>query len=263
MLPISTGHIMQHKPKKAKDSFYLSEERAFLDGPRDRFKELWFTFKVQYNFIRAFRKLHFVGPCVTVFGSARFNEGNPYYKKAEEVGKALTELGFAVMTGGGPGIMEAANKGAYLNNGYSIGCNIILPKEQEPNPYLHKWVNIPYFFVRKFILLKYSYAFVVMPGGVGTLDELFESLTLIQTKMIHHFPVVLFGKEYHKELYEHIQVMAENESIDKEDMDLLFVTDSVDEMVEHLREYAVAKFGLVKTPMKTRWWFGERAPKIT
>jgi uncharacterized protein (TIGR00730 family) len=243
-----------------KNGFYLSEERTFLEGPRNRFKELWFTFKVQYNFIRAFRKLHFIGPCVTVFGSARFEPDNLYYKKAEEVGKALSELGFAVMTGGGPGIMEAANKGAYMNGGYSIGCNIVLPREQQANPYLHKWIDIPYFFVRKFILLKYSFAFVVMPGGIGTLDELFEALTLIQTKMIKHFPVVLFGKEYHKELYHHIQIMAENESIDQEDMKLLFLTDSVEEMVHHLKIHAVKKFGLVRKPIKTRWWLGETKP---
>tara|TARA_R110000868_G_scaffold86347_8_gene242208 strand:+ start:2728 stop:3492 length:765 start_codon:yes stop_codon:yes gene_type:complete len=251
---------MAKSGKKGNNSFYLSEERAFLDGPRSRFKELWFTFKVQYHFINAFRKLHFVGPCVTVFGSARFEESNLYYQKAEEVGKALTELGFAVMTGGGPGIMEAANKGAFLNNGYSIGCNIILPHEQKANPYLHKWIDIRYFFVRKFILLKYSYAFVVMPGGIGTLDELFEALTLIQTKMILNFPVVLFGKEYHKELYHHIQIMAEKESISQEDMKLLFITDSVDEMKKHLQEHAVNKFGLIKKPIKTKWWFGESAP---
>ncbi len=252
---------MQDKPKIDSKTFYLSEERAFLDGPRNRFKELLFTFKVQYHFIRAFRRLHFIGPCVTVFGSARFDEKNIHYKQAVKVGKALSELGFAVMTGGGPGIMEAANKGAYLNKGYSIGCNIILPLEQEPNPYLHKWINIPYFFVRKFLLLKYSYAFVVMPGGIGTLDELFEAMTLIQTKMIHHFPVVLFGKEYHKELYDHIKMMSENESISQEDMNLLFLTDSVEEMTEHLKEYAIKKFGLIKKPMETRWWFGEAKPK--
>ena len=238
-------------------SHYLSEEKSFLEGPRNRFKELWFTFKVQYHFIKAFRKLHFIGPCVTVFGSARFENDNPYYKQAEAVGKVLTEMGFTVMTGGGPGIMEAANKGAYLNGGYSVGCNIILPEEQHANPFLHKWIDIPYFFVRKFLLMKYSYAFVVMPGGIGTLDELFESLTLIQTKIINHFPVIIFGKAYHKELYEHIQLMAENESIAPEDMDLLFMTDSVEEMREHLQEHAVRKFGLVKKPIKTRWWLGE------
>jgi len=248
---------MLKKKTNTNQTFYLEEEQAFLEGPRNRFKELWFTFKVQYHFIRAFRKLHFIGPCVTVFGSARFDSTNSFYLKVVEVGKALSELGFAVMTGGGPGIMEAANKGAFENNGYSVGCNIILPFEQKINPYLHKWVDIPYFFVRKFVLLKYSYAFVVMPGGVGTLDELFEALTLIQTKMILHFPVILFGKEYHKELYEHIQHMAANESISQEDMNLLFITDSVSEMVEHLKIHAVKKFGLVKKPLNTRWWFGE------
>jgi len=251
---------MQERIKKGANPLFLREERAFLEGSRNRFKELWFTFKVQYQFIRAFRKLHFIGPCVTVFGSARFGQDNRYYKYAEEVGKALSEMGFAVMTGGGPGIMEAANKGSYLNNGHSIGCNIILPHEQEPNPYLHKWINIPYFFVRKFLLLKYSYAFVVMPGGIGTLDELFEAVTLIQTKMIYNFPVIIFGKEYHQELYHHIKIMAENESISKEDMDLMFLTDSVVEMKEHLNEYAVKRFGLIKKPMKTRWWFGEPKP---
>ncbi|RNL75310.1 TIGR00730 family Rossman fold protein, partial [Sinomicrobium pectinilyticum] len=163
--------------------------------------------------------------------------------------------------GGGPGIMEAANKGAYENGGYSVGCNIILPSEQGANPYLHKWIDIPYFFVRKFLLIKYSYAFVVMPGGIGTLDELFEALTLIQTKMINHFPVVLFGKEYHRELYEHIQLMAKNESIDREDMELLFITDSVEEMSIHLNTHAIQKFGLVKKTYKTRWWLGEYPDK--
>lgn len=241
---------------------YLTEESSFLQGPRNRLKELWFTFKVQYYFIKAFRKLHFIGPCVTVFGSARFDENNFFYKKAEEVGAALAKLGFTVMTGGGSGIMEAANKGANQAGGYSVGCNIVLPKEQKPNAYLHKWINIPYFFVRKFLLMKYSFGFVVMPGGVGTLDELFEALTLIHTKMIKNFPIVLFGKEYHKELYHHIKLMAKNESIDKEDMKLLFMTDSVGEMITHLKIHAVKKFGLKNKSYKFKWWFGElRAPK--
>ena len=241
----------------------LTTERHYLEGPKDRLRELWFTLKVAYHFVRGFRKLHFVGPCVTVFGSARFTPDNPYYQQAEEVGKTLAAMGFTVMTGGGPGIMEAANRGAYLNQGYSIGCNIVLPHEQKPNPYLHKWINIPYFFVRKFLLIKYSYAFVVMPGGIGTLDELFESLTLIQTRVIKNFPVVLFGSEYHKELYHHIQVMCKNESIAPEDMKLLFMTDSVEEMRHHLQEHAVQRFGLVKRPIKSRWWLGEgnRNPK--
>ena len=239
------------------NNHYLTDERSFLQGPRDRFKEFLFTLKVQYNFIKAFRKLHFIGPCVTVFGSARFGEDNDYYKQAVKVGASLSKLGFTVMTGGGPGIMEAANKGAYTTGGYSVGCNIVLPHEQKPNPYLHKWINIPYFFVRKFLLLKYSYAFIVMPGGIGTLDELFEALTLIQTNMIKNFPVVIFGKEYHKELYQHILIMAKNESISDEDMKLLFITDSIKEMENHLKIHAVKKFGLIKKTYKTKWWFVE------
>ena len=243
--------------KKHHKNYLTAEESSFLQGPRNRLKELWFTFKVQYHFIKAFRKLHFIGPCVTVFGSARFGATNLYYKKAEEVGAALANLGFTVMTGGGSGIMEAANKGAYEAGGYSVGCNIVLPKEQKPNAYLHKWINIPYFFIRKFLLMKYSFGFVVMPGGIGTLDELFEALTLIHTKMIKNFPIVIFGKEYHKELYHHIKLMAKNESIDKTDMKLLFLTDSVDELIAHLKVHAVKEFGLKEKSHKGKWLFGE------
>ena len=201
--------------------------------------------------------MHFIGPCVTVFGSARFEADNPYYQQAEKVGAALAKLGFTVMTGGGPGIMEAANRGAFEAGGYSVGCNIILSFEQKPNQYLHKWISIRYFFVRKFLLIKYSYAFVVMPGGMGTLDELFESITLIQTKMIKDFPIVIFGSEYHKELSHHIEIMAKNESIDEEDMQLLFITDSVEEMTKHIQTHAIKKFKLVKKQQKARRWFGE------
>ncbi|MBD0778397.1 TIGR00730 family Rossman fold protein [Maribacter sp. ANRC-HE7] len=239
-----------------------TEESLFLKGPLSRFKELFFTFRVMFSFIKGFRKMHFIGPCVTVFGSARFDESNPYYIKAEAVGASLANLGFTTMTGGGPGIMEAANKGAYEAGGYSVGCNIILPFEQKPNPYLHKWIDIRYFFVRKFLLIKYSYAFVVMPGGMGTLDELFESITLIQTKMIQDFPVVIFGTEYHKELWQHIKIMAENESISPEDMKLLFVTDSVEDMAEHIKTYSIKKFKLVKKEQKPKWWFGESNQKV-
>lgn len=128
----------------------FKEESLFVRGPLSRFRELLFSFKVQYNFIRAFRKMHFVGPCVTVFGSARFKKNSPNYKNTEKIGAALAELGFTVMTGGGSGIMEAANKGAYEAEGYSVGCNIILPFEQKPNHYFHKWINIPYFLYEKF-----------------------------------------------------------------------------------------------------------------
>lgn len=235
-----------------------TDESLFLKGPLSRFKELFFAFRVFFSFIKAFRKMHFIGPSVTVFGSARFDESTPYYKKTEKVGAALAKMGFTVMTGGGPGLMEAANKGAYEAGGYSVGCNIVLPKEQEPNPYLHKWIDIKYFFVRKFLLLKYSYALVVAPGGIGTLDEFFETLTLIQTKMIANFPVVIFGKEYHKDLYKHIQAMAENGSIDKSDLDLFLFTDSIEEMVAYIDENSVKKFGLIKKEYKVNWLFGEK-----
>lgn len=235
----------------------IKDENLFVRGPLSRFNELTFAFKVFFNFIKAFRKMHFVGPCVTVFGSARFTNDSAHYKNAEMIGAALAKTGFTVMTGGGPGIMEAANKGAFEAGGYSVGCNIILPFEQKQNPYLHKWIDIPYFFLRKVILVKYSYAFVVMPGGIGTLDELFEALTLIQTKVIQDFPVVIFDSIYHKELCQHIQIMAQNESISPEDMKLLFVTDSVEELISHIEQYAIKKFGLIKNQVKPKWWLGE------
>ncbi|WP_339837121.1 TIGR00730 family Rossman fold protein [uncultured Maribacter sp.] len=233
------------------------DESLFVRGPLSRFKELSFAFKVFFSFIKAFRKMHFIGPCVTVFGSARFTKSSEHYKNAEKIGAALAKTGFTVMTGGGPGVMEAANKGAFEAGGNSVGCNIILPFEQNPNPYLDKWINIPYFFLRRVILVKYSYAFVVMPGGIGTLDELFEALTLIQTKVIQDFPVVIFDSEYHKELCEHIQLMAENESISPEDMKLLFVTDSVEDVIKHIETYSIKKFGLVPKQSKPKWWLGE------
>ena len=226
----------QNKIKLSKD------ESLFVRGPLSRYKELTFAFKVFFNFIKAFRKMHFIGPCVTVFGSARFTKDSEHYINAEKIGAALAKTGFTVMTGGGPGIMEAANKGAFEAGGNSVGCNIILPFEQKPNPYLHKWIDIPYFFLRKVILIKYSYAFVVMPGGIGTLDELFEALTLIQTKVIQNFPVVIFDSEYHRELCHHIHLMAENESISPEDMKLLFVTDSIGDLITHIEKFSIKEW---------------------
>ncbi len=225
---------------------YSQSERRFLEGPRSRLKEFLFTLKVIKDFINGFRALHFVGPCVTVFGSARFDENHFYYQKAKEIGAGITELGFAVLTGGGPGIMEAANRGAFENNGRSIGCNVVLPHEQKENPYLHKWVNIRYFFVRKTLLIKYSYAFVIMPGGWGTMDELFEALTLIQTGKIKNFPVVIFGKEYWKNLIELMDDMVKKETISAPDLDLLLITDSVEETIAHIKKYSVQKFELKK-----------------
>ena len=181
------------------------EERFFLEGPRSRGSELKSLLTIVAEFIRGFRALHFVGPCVTVFGSARFKEDHPYYALARTVGQRLAQLGFTVMTGGGPGIMEAANRGAKEAGGRSVGCNIVLPEEQKPNPYLDRWVTFRHFFVRKVMLVKYSYAFVVMPGGIGTLDEFFETLTLIQTKKIESFPVILFVKDYWRPLVEFLE----------------------------------------------------------
>ncbi|MCX6140395.1 MAG: TIGR00730 family Rossman fold protein [Candidatus Kapabacteria bacterium] len=176
-----------------------TKEREFLDGPHSRLREFGFVIRVLREFIRGFRVLHFLGPCITVFGSARFPEGHEYYEKAREVGGRLAEMRFTVLTGGGPGIMEAANRGAKEAGGTSVGLNIELPFEQHANPWLDVMIEFEHFFVRKVMLVKYSMGFVVMPGGFGTMDELFEAVTLMQTKKITHFPVVLMGKSYYQE----------------------------------------------------------------
>lgn len=226
-------------------SRYSQSERSFLEGPRSRRKEFLFTFKVLQEFIRGFRKLHFLGPCITVFGSARFKEDHVYYQQAREIGARLSDLGFAVMTGGGPGIMEAANRGAFENNGLSVGCNIALPHEQKENNYLHKSVDFHYFFVRKILLVKYSYGFVIMPGGWGTMDEMFEALTLIQTGKIKEFPVVLFGKTYWKNLIELIQDMITHKTVSETELkEYLLITDSIDDAMEHIKKHAIHKFEL-------------------
>ncbi len=231
-----------------------SEERYFLEGPHARKSELWMLLRILKEFIAGFRALHFVGPCVTVFGSARFTEEHPYYALARRVGYGLSQLGFTVMTGGGPGIMEAANRGAKEAGGQSIGCNILLPREQKPNPYLDRWIDFRYFFVRKVMLVKYSYAFIVMPGGFGTMDELFETLTLIQTKKIENFPLVLMGTDYWQPLVEFLNRMVEARTIDAADMRSLLITDSVDEAMAHVQKYATERFGLRrrKAPVRSR-----------
>ena len=155
-------------------------------------------------------------------------------------------MGFTVMTGGGPGIMEAANRGAFEHGGKSVGCNIHLPMEQQPNKYMQKWITFDYFFLRKAMLLKYSYAFIVMPGGFGTMDELFNTLTLIQTKSFTQFPVVLFGKSYYQSLVEMIRKMVNEETILNEDLDLLLVTDDIDEAMNHINTYISDNYNLIK-----------------
>ena len=219
-------------------------DRVLLEGPHSRFQELRLLVRAGRDFIRAFRAMHFVGPCVTVFGSARFDEQHRYYALAREVGAALAKVGFTVMTGGGPGIMEAANRGARDAGGLSVGCNIELPFEQEPNKYLDRWVTTRYFWVRKVVLVKYSYAFIVMPGGFGTLDELTEALTLIQTRKILQFPIVLMGKDYWAPFMAMVKTMVEEGTISAADLDLTLLTDSVAEAMAHIELHAVEHFGL-------------------
>lgn len=223
-----------------------SDEQLFLEGPRSRTQEFIFSLKVIFEFIQGFRKFHFLGPCATVFGSARFKEGHVYYDMTRKMGKELAQLGFTVMTGGGPGLMEAANRGAKEANGKSVGCNITLPMEQQHNNYLDKWVQMEYFFVRKVLLTKYSYAFIVMPGGYGTLDEFFESLTLIQTHKTKNFPIVVMGIEYHSELIKHIDNMEKSGTISPEDKKLFLFTDNVQEAIKHIEIKAIQKFDLKK-----------------
>lgn len=231
----------------------------YLEGPKSRRFEFLFVLEVFWEFVKGLRALHFVGPCVTVFGSARFKEGSVYYEQARELGKRVSlDLGLTVMTGGGPGIMEAANRGAFEAGGRSVGCNIILPHEQNENPYMHKWVKMKYFFIRKVLLVKYSYAFVIMPGGVGTMDELFETLTLIQTGSIHHFPMVLIGKSYYEPLIMMLKKMVESGTISPQDLDLLKITDDLDEAILHIRQYLTINFKIQKRH-KPIWWLLEKS----
>jgi hypothetical protein len=232
-------------------------EISFLQGPRSRWEDFKMVVKVAVEFIRGFRALHFVGPCATVFGSARYGEDSPYYQLTRELSGEIARMGLTIMTGGGPGIMEAANRGAREAGGRSVGCNIKLPMEQRPNPYLDKWVDIRYFFVRKTLLIKYSYVFVIMPGGFGTLDELFEAMTLIQTRKIKEFPVIIFCKDFHKDLLEHIERMKERKTISPEDLSLFLVTDSIEEAVEHIRK-SIRQFGLKPSKSRPLPWLFEK-----
>jgi uncharacterized protein (TIGR00730 family) len=250
------------------------DEGRFLAGPQPRRAELRRLGRIVLDFIRGFRALHFVGPCVTVFGSARFREDHRYYALAREVGHRLALAGFTVMTGGGPGVMEAANRGARDAGGCSVGCNIVLPQEQKPNPYLDLFVEFRYFFVRKVMLVKYSYAFVVLPGGFGTMDEIFECATLIQTGKIKNFPLVLMGTEYWRPLLDFLGgVMVKEGTVSPGDPARILATDSVDEAVERILAAARNEFGLKWEPSapvpplaqqsrpEPRWYLGESAAK--
>jgi uncharacterized protein (TIGR00730 family) len=236
------------------------QEELFLQGPRTRSFELLRLARIMLEFFKGFRELHFVGPCVTVFGSARFKEDHLYYNLARQMGQLLAHAGFTVITGGGPGIMEAANRGAKEGGGPSIGCNITLPMEQKPNPYLDRFIEFRYFFVRKVMLAKYSYAFVALPGGFGTLDEFFEIATLVQTGKIRNFPIILIGEDFWAPLMTFMRErLVAVGTIDQADYDRIVVTDSPDYAMKHIANAAVNEFGFQWRPrVKPRWYLGER-----
>ena len=207
-----------------------NEEKRFLSGSRDNPRELATAGRVFLEFVRGFESLKGLGRCVTVFGSARFEEDHRYYDLARNLGGELAKAGFAVMTGGGPGVMEAANRGAQEAGGVSVGCDIQLPQEQEPNPYLDRFVEFEYFFVRKVMLVKYSQAFVVMPGGLGTMDEVFETATLIQTGKIERFPIIVMGSEFWEPIRNFTTgSMLREGTVSESDREFFTMTDSVDE----------------------------------
>jgi len=224
-------------------------EARFLLGPQSRLAELRRAINIFFEFMRGFRTYQFVGPCVTVFGSARFDEDSEHYQRARETGRLLAEAGFTVMTGGGPGIMEAANRGAKDAGGMSVGCNIELPFEQGVNPYMDTYMTFEHFYVRKVMLLKYSFAFIAMPGGFGTFDEVFETALLVQTRKIQDFPIVLMGSEFWQPV---IDVLREDlvplGTIDPDDVDILTLTDSPEEAVASIRGIAMERFGLTEGP---------------
>ncbi len=235
-----------------------AEERFFLEGPHSRWSELMRAFRIFSELIRGFRRLHFVGPCVTVFGSARFSDSHPYYQLGRQIGAELAKAGFTVMTGGGPGVMEAANRGAKEAGGRSVGCNIVLPREQTPNAYLDDFVEFKYFFIRKLMLAKYSYAFVALPGGYGTMDELFEICTLVQTGKVERFPIVLSGVDYWQPMIEFLKnTMVHSGTIDQSDVDRFIVSDSPSEIAQQVSEIAMNHFGLKRRTMKPHWWIME------
>ena len=217
--------------------------RAFKEKNWNAIKtsDSWQIFKIMSEFVHGFEAMSKIGPCVSVFGSARTKPDNKYYMQAEEIGYLLTQSGYGVISGGGPGIMEAANKGAAKGEGKSVGLNIELPFEQSSNPYIDndKLINFDYFFVRKVMFVKYAQGFIVLPGGVGTLDELFEAITLIQTEKIGKFPIVLLGKTYWDGLLVWIKevMLAKEQNISIEDLDLINVVDTPLEAVDIINDF--------------------------
>ncbi len=224
-------------------------ELRFLEGPQSRSFELGRVLRIAGEFFRGFRRLHFAGPCVTVFGSARFPEENRYYELARETSGLLAKEGLTIMTGGGPGIMEAANRGAREAGGRSIAATIELPHEQSSNPYLDLEIPFHYFFVRKVMLVKYSYAFIVMPGGFGTLDELFEIATLVQTRKVVDFPIVLMGTDFWRPMLDFLRErMIPEGTISPDDPDRLILTDDPEEATKLVADIASSRFGITRGP---------------
>jgi uncharacterized protein (TIGR00730 family) len=254
------------KPRRLAISHPSDSQRAehrFLEGPKGRLFELRRAFRIMGELIRGFRTLHFLGPCVTFFGSARFDEEHNYYRLARASAALIASDGWTIVTGGGPGIMEAANRGARDVGGRSVGCNIVLPIEQVPNPYLDVMLEFRYFFIRKLMLVKYSHAFIAMPGGLGTLDEVFEILTLIQTGKVSEFPVILMGKAYWAPVLEFMfETMQEQRTVTADELEHLIVTDEPEEALVHIRRSAQRHFGSLRPPAGVRpWrWLGERTP---
>ena len=233
--------------KEEKIQKALEEEHRIIKAFKDKdwaeikSSDSWVIFKVMSEFVEGFEKLAKIGPCVTIFGSARIKPDNPYYKMAEEIAYLLVQQGYGVITGGGPGIMEAGNKGANRASGKSVGLNIVLPFEQTHNPFIDndKIIHFDYFFVRKTMFIKYSQGFVVMPGGFGTLDELFEAITLIQTKKIGRFPIILVGKAYWSGLIDWIKdtMINKEHNASEEDLNLFSVVDNPTEAVKVIDDF--------------------------
>ena len=213
-------------------------EKIFLKGRQGRGEDLESAVRYFLEFLKGFEFMEAGGPCVTIFGSARFKEGHPHYELARELGGALARAGYSVMTGGGPGIMEAANRGAKEAGGLSIGCNITLPLEQKPNPYVDRFIEFEHFFVRKVMLVKYSTAFVALPGGFGTLDEVFEVVTLTQTGKVEGFPIVCMGNQFWQKLTDFMRdTLLKEGTISRNDLEIIKHADTVSEAVDIIKHY--------------------------
>jgi uncharacterized protein (TIGR00730 family) len=208
------------------------DEREFLVGARTLENEMERLKRINKEFENGFQKLFNIGPAITIFGSARFKEGHPYYELTREVAHKLAEAGFTVLTGGGPGLMEAANRGAFEAGGKSFGLNIILPHEQKPNPYVHESIEFRYFFIRKVMLVKYSCAFIIMPGGLGTLDEMYEAATLLQCKKIGPFPLILMDKKFWKNVKELTQHQVEQGAVGRDEIGFALRVDTPEKAVK-------------------------------